>query len=265
MKRSDFIRCGRRALFSLLCFLPWLLLWQFAAWRIDIPFLLPTPLSVSESLWKLLRSKIFYRAIGNSLVSLLIGFGGGALIGILSAVPSALSRTFTSFVAPIYTVIRATPVASFIIIAWVFIDKEMLPAFIALLMTAPIIWSNLTRGIRSLDYSLYEVTKVYRFSFVKTLRVYFIPALAPFLSSGISTSLGLAWKSTIATEVLVKSNETIGYYIWDAKAWSIDTAALFAWTVAVILFSLIFDTVIGLLFSRIGAKASRSEKEESRA
>ncbi len=265
MKRSDLIRLGKRILIILLALFPWLLLWQFAAWRIDIPFLLPSPLSVLDSLWNLLQSKVFYKAIGNSLVSLLIGFGGGAAIGILSAVPSALSKTFTSFVSPVYTVIRATPVASFIIIAWVFLDKGVLPAFIALLMTAPIIWSNLSRGIRSLDRSLYEVTRVYRFSFFKTLRVYFIPALAPFLSSGISTALGLAWKSTIATEILVKSNDTIGYYIWDAKAWSIDTAALFAWTVAVILFSLLFDTVIGLLFSRIGEKASKSERGESHA
>ncbi len=265
MRKSDLtgvlLKIAKRIFFLLF----WLLLWQAAAMRVDIPFILPSPLAVLSSLTDLLRSPVFYKAIGNSLASLAVGFCAGVLIGVLSAVPSAFSKEFSSFISPVYTVIRATPVASFIIIAWVFLDKNILPAFISLLMTAPIIWSNLSRGIRSLDRSLLEVAKVYRFPFSKTLRVYWLPSLAPFLSSGLSTALGLAWKSSVATEILVKSSDTIGYYIWDAKAWSIDTPRLFAWTVAVIVLSLLFDTAIGLVFSHFGAGKNRSGMEKQNA
>ncbi len=260
MKQTKWGRAVKGLSKQLLFLLFWILLWQFSAWRVNVPFILPAPLEVLKSFVGLLRGDAFYRAVGRSLLSLLLGFCGGCLIGILTAVPSALSKNFTSFVSPVYTVIRATPVASFIIIAWVFLDKAKLPAFISLLMTAPIVWSNLSRGIRSLDRSLFEVTKVYRFSFIKALRVYWLPSLLPFLSAGLSTALGLAWKSSIATEILVKSTDTIGYYIWDAKAWSIDTAALFAWTIAVIIFSLLFDTVIGLIFGRLAAPKTRSKE-----
>ncbi len=160
------------------------------------------------------------------------------------------------------TIVRATPVASFIIIAWVFLNNRILPGFICLLMVAPIVWSSLTEGIRALDPALYEVAKVYRFGFWKTLRLYLIPSLSPYLSSALSTSLGLGWKAVIATEILVRTPASLGYMIWDAKAWNVDTSKLFAWTLVVILVSILLDGVICLL---IGKRAKRTERRSSLA
>ncbi len=243
-------RFKRGMLMQLLFFVCLVTVWQIAALVVNIPFILPDPLSVLFSIGDLLCSRIFYTAIARSLLSLFIGFLIGALIGILLAVPSAFSRNFSSFISPLFTILRATPVASFIVIAWVFFSSDKLPAFICALMTAPIIWSNLSKGISSLDRSLYEVTRVFGFSSMKTLRVYLLPSLAPFLSSGLQTALGLAWKASVATEILVRSNETIGFFIWDAKAWNMDTAMLFAWTVIVIIISLLFDLLLSILFRK---------------
>ena len=129
-------------------------------------------------------------------------------------------------------------------------------------MTAPIVWSNLSRGISSLDRSLLEVARVYRFSPEKRIRVYWLPSLLPFLSSGLSTALGLAWKSSIATEILVRSERTIGYHIWDAKAWNIDTAALFAWTIVALIISLVFDLLLGYLLGLVSKQSKKNRREK---
>ena len=228
----------------------WILIWAFAAWRVGVPFVLPTPGSVFGDFFGLFTTKGLYQALLKSLLSLLVGFVSGVAVGVLFAVPSAFSKLFDSFVSPIFTVIRATPVASFIIIAWVFLNNRILPGFICLLMVAPIVWSSLSEGIRSLDPALFEVTKVYRFGCVKTVRLSLFPLLSPFLSSGLSTALGLGWKATIATEILVRTPGSLGYMIWDAKAWNVDTSALFAWTLVVILVSILLDALIVLLFGR---------------
>ena len=228
----------------------WIGIWAIAAKRIGVPFILPTPGSVFFDFFSLFAEKRLYVALIRSLGSLAAGFGLGVVAGILFAVPSALSKIFNSVVSPIFTVIRATPVASFIIIAWVFLSNSILPGFICFLMTVPIIWSNLTQGIRSLDPALFEVARVFRFPFSKTFRLYLFPSLSPFLSSGLSTALGLGWKATIAAEILVRSPETLGYWIWDAKAWNTDTSFLFAWTLVVILFSILFDALVFLLFRK---------------
>ena len=228
----------------------WIGIWAFAAYTVGVPFILPSPVSVFRDFFSLFAGARLYRALGYSLLSLAAGFGAGVVLGILFAVPSALSKFFDSLVSPIFTVIRATPVASFIIIAWVFLNNRILPGFICLLMTVPIVWSSLTEGIRALDPALLEVTRVYRFGFFKTLRLYLIPSLTPFLSSGLSTALGLGWKASVAAEILVHSPDTLGYWIWDAKAWNVDTSFLFAWTLVVILFSILFDLLLRTLFGK---------------
>ena len=236
----------------------WIGIWAFAAHTVGVPFILPSPVSVFRDFFSLFAQARLYRALGYSLLSLAAGFCAGVVLGILFAVPSALSKLFDSLVSPIFTVIRATPVASFIIIAWVFLNNRILPGFICLLMTVPIVWSSLTEGIRALDPALLEVTRVYRFGFFKTFRLYLFPSLTPFLSSGLSTALGLGWKASVASEILVHSPDTLGYWIWDAKAWNVDTSFLFAWTLVVILFSILFDFFLRTLFGK------RKERRGSR-
>lgn len=228
----------------------WIGIWAFAAWRVGIPFVLPSPAAVFRDFISLFSEKRLYLALLRSLLSLIVGFVAGVLVGVLFAVPSALSKLFHSLISPVFTVIRATPVASFIIIAWVFLNNSILPGFICFLMTAPIIWSSLTEGIKALDPAMIEVARVYRFGFRKTFKLYLFPTLSPFLFSGLSTSLGLGWKSTVAAEILVHSPETLGYWIWDAKAWNVDTSFLFAWTLVVILLSILFDYLLRLLFGK---------------
>ena len=45
---------------------------------------------------------------------------------------------------------RATPVASFTILALVWINNDWLPVFISFLMVVPIVWSNLEKGLSRL-------------------------------------------------------------------------------------------------------------------
>lgn len=251
MARADYPkRILKKILPPILALAFWIGVWAFAAWRVGVPFVLPSPDSVFKVFFHLFATKELYLTVLRSILSLLVGFVAGVAVGILLAVPSALSKVFDSLISPVFTVIRATPVASFIILAWVFLDNGILPGFICFLMTAPIVWSSLTEGIRALDPSLFEVTRVYRFGFFKTTRLYLFPMLSPFLSSGLSTALGLGWKSTIAAEILVRTPESIGYRIWDARAWNVDTAALFAWTLVVVFISILFDGLIVLLFGK---------------
>ena len=238
----------------------WIGLWAFSAWRVGVPFILPTPASVFLDFFSLFRTSELYLTLLKSLLSLAAGFAAGVLVGVLFAVPSALSKLFNSLVSPVFTVIRATPVASFIIIAWVFLNNRILPGFICLLMTAPIVWRSVSEGIKSLDRSMYEVTKVYRFGFWKTVRLYLFPLLSPFLSSGLSTSLGLGWKATVATEILVHTPDSLGYMIWDAKAWNVNTSMLFAWTLVVIIVSILLDALIVFAFAK---KSAGTGKERS--
>ena len=71
---------------------------------------------------------------------------------------------------------------------------------------------------------------------------------AQFLVSTIDegASIGLAWKAGVAAEIIAMPKNTIGTMIGEAKLY-IESATMFAWTLTVILLSL----VIEFLFTRL--------------
>ena len=61
-------------------------------------------------------------------------------------------------------IVRATPVASFILLVLLWTGRNQVPAVISGLMVLPVVWENLTQGIRSTDRQLLELSRAYRFS-----------------------------------------------------------------------------------------------------
>ena len=85
-----------------------------------------------------------------------------------------------------------------------------------------------------------------------------MPSLLPFFSAAMKTSLGLAWKAGIAAEVLAVPALSIGKKLFESKAY-LETTDLFAWTLVVILLSLIIELIFEAVVGRFG-KERRGEK-----
>ena len=127
------------------------------------------------------------------------------------------------------------------------LDNDTIPVFIALLMVVPIIWQNITAGLMSMDKDLLEMAKVFK---VKKSRKFFkiiLPQLTPHFYSGCLTSMGLAWKSGIAAEVISYPRIAIGKEMNEAKV-LLETADVFVWTITLIVLSLAFEGLFKLLF-----------------
>lgn len=71
----------------------------------------------------------------------------------------------------------------------------------------------------------------------------------PFLVSGCRVALGMSWKSGIMAEVLGTPKPSIGREMFAAKTY-LQTADLFAWTIVVIILSLIFEKAFMALLNR---------------
>ena len=70
-----------------------------------------------------------------------------------------------------------------------------------------------------------------------------MPALYKYLIPSVITSSGLAWKAGIAAEIITYTSNSIGQHIKNSKD-SFDGANLFAWTIAVVLLSLLIEFAI---------------------
>lgn len=228
----------------------WLLIWQVAAWLVEWKvhgrgneLLLPYPWTVAQALGRLCRQPVFWKHVALSLLRVLQGMAIGMGAGILLAVLTCWLPWVDQLLSPAIRVIRATPVASFILLVLLWTARTNVPVVIAGLMVLTVVWENLSRGIRAVDPQLLEMAKCYRFSKCKTIWLVYIPSLKPFLLAALTNAIGLAWKSAVAAEVLCLPALATGTQIYYAKLY-LEIPELFAWTVVVVSLSLILEKVL---------------------
>lgn len=236
----------------------WLGVWAFAAHKFGKPLLFPSPIAVLQTLGKLLQTKEFYTATANSLVNIFGGMISAIASACVLAACTARVRFIRELIHPVMAVIKATPVASFIILMLLFLGPVKVPAFITFLIVLPIVWTNLDEGINNIDPHLAEVAKMYRFSLVKRLKVLILPSVKPYFLSACKTSIGLAWKAGVAAEIIAMPKNTIGTMIGEAKLY-IMSSEMFAWTLTVVLLSLAIELGVSYLFAKLDAQKVQKE------
>ncbi len=231
----------------------WLILWQGAHLLIGENLILPSPLSVAERLAELSKESSFWLSIGASLARILAGYAIGVVLGCLFACMTAFSKPLKAFFSPLLTVIRATPVASFIILVLFSFTTGAVPVFISFLMVFAILWENVEKGLLQTDQKLLEMGSVYDFSPGDKLRFIYAPSAFPYFVAGSSSALGLAWKSGIAAEVLCHPKFSIGRLLYNSKIY-LEMEDLFAWTAVIILLSVALEGLLRLLLKKLEAK-----------
>ncbi len=235
----------------------WIFIWYLAALRIGKELLLPSPFSVMKRLFDIMKSKDFYITTSYSIMRVMGGIVIASVIGFFLSILTHFSKITAALVRPVITVIKATPVASFIILALVWLERGDLPVFISLLMVLPVIWTNMTTGLSQIDTKLLEFAQVYRIGFFQKIKGIYIPSVMPYFSSALKTSLGLAWKAGIAAEVLAVPMHSIGKELFNSKAY-FETTDLFAWTVVVIILSLIIEFIFETLLGKLTGRRARN-------
>ena len=219
MTASTISTKGKRIGTALLAAAFWLLVWQGISLLVAQELLVPAPLQVARTLGQLAVLTVRFRAADVLL-------------------------------SPLLKIVRAAPVASFIILALVWIRTNTLPAFIAFLMVVPVVWGNVEKGIRETDAGLLEMAKVYRLGWWKTLVRVRIPSVMPYFLAAATTGLGFAWKSGIAAEVICRPAMSIGRQLQDAKVY-LETPEVFAWTAVVVALSMVLEKGLLLAVRRL--------------
>lgn len=231
----------------------WLAVWQLLDSIVKQEILIVSPVRVLQRLFELMQNAGFWLTTLNSMIHILTGFLIGLAVGAVLAVITSSFQILYDLFYPIISIIKATPVASFIILALVWIQTEHVPAFAAFLMVTPIVWGNVSNGIAKTDPKLLQMAQSYDFGLSRTIRRVYIPSIMPYFIAACTTGMGLAWKAGIAAEVLANSELSVGGQIYNSKIY-IETADLFAWTAVVIVMSVILEHLMVMVMKRVGQK-----------
>ena len=228
--------------------LAWLFLWQLASAWLGMELLLVSPLRTLETLVGLMQTSVFWYSIGVSLLRIMSGFLLALLVGTAAAFGGWRFSLLHDFLRPLLSVMKATPVASFIILALLWVSGDYISTLCAFVMGMPIVYANVYQGLCSVDKRLLEVGRIFALSRQQMIRQIYMPSLKPYLLSACTVCIGFCWKSGVAAEVIGLANSTIGMHLYNAKVY-LETAELFAWTLTVVLLSVSIEKLL-LLFSR---------------
>lgn len=231
----------------------WLLLWQGAYLYKKNELVLPSPISVMNRLLTLIATAEFWTIVVTSFFRIMLGYILGVVGGVVIAILTSTSKIIYRFFYPALSTIKATPVASFIILALVLITSARITVFMTFLMALPIVWGNVHTAIEKVDGSLLQMAQVFRLGAKKILLKIYIPSVLPFFVTACTTSLGLAWKAGIAAEVLAIPKNSIGREIYNSKIY-LETVDLFAWTIVVIIMSILIEKLLVSLIERFAKR-----------
>lgn len=236
----------RKKLITAGAILFWLLVWEIAARLIGKSVLLASPVEVVGRIFALLPEKDFWASVFFTMGRVLLGFFLGTAVGIVFAAGAGRFPWLERLLAPLLSCIKSIPVASFTILALIWISSKNLSVLIAFLIAVPVVYSNLLEGIHALDKRLTEMAAVFRIPPLRRFFGVYLSQLLPCFRSASRLAMGLCWKSGVAAEVIGIPNGSIGEKLYSSKIY-LETADLFAWTVVVILCSLLCEKLFLLL------------------
>ena len=237
---------NKSRIYTIISIILWLMIWFIGAHFINNELFLPKPLNVLNTLIAMAGTSAFYKSILFTLKGITLGFLIGFGLGILLAVISYLNAFAKSFISILIKGIKSIPIASFVILALFLLSASHLSILISALIVLPVIYTNVLTGLNDTPTDMLEFAKVFHLKPLYKVLYIYIPSIMSPLISACAVSVGYAWKSGVAAEIIGLITGSVGNELYKSKLY-LDTPQLFAWTITIIAISFICEKFISLL------------------
>jgi nitrate/nitrite transport system permease protein len=184
----------------------------------------PTPAATFDAAVKLFADPFYSKGpndqgigwnILNSLQRVAVGFGMAALVGIPLGFMIGRFEILNRMVSPLISLLR--PVSP---LAWLpiglLVFKAANPAAIWTIFICSI-WPmiiNTAVGVQRVPQDYLNVARVLNLSEWKVITRILLPAVLPYMLTGVRLSVGTAWLVIVAAEMLT-GGVGIGFWVWD--------------------------------------------------
>jgi NitT/TauT family transport system permease protein len=216
--------------------------WVLLSWRYGA-FVLPSPLSVLRGLVDIVESGEIWKHTAASLARIVVGFGGAVLIALALGLLAFLSRTARAVVHDVLAVLNSTSVFVWIVLSIIWFGlSNWAPIFTTLMITLPVVASNLVEGVEGVDRRLLEMGDVYRLSGGEKFTSIVVPSIVPYLVAGMKVGFGLALKVSVMAEIF---GVTTGIgYVMNYSREILATQMVFVWALVMILVMMATDKLV---------------------
>lgn len=240
------IRIIIRAAGLLLLVLLWEILARFYSNDIIFPPFIDTIIRIKE----IVMSKEMLLEIVVTTERGIKGIIFGAVLGVVLGLISGINRYIRSLIMPVMMFMQATPVISFLLLFLIWFDNKLIPFIVVVISIAPLFAINVDEGIKNTDKKLIEMAKFYKIKNMKIIREIYIPAVSGYMISALKSALGITFRVAVMAEVLAHPGNGIGDRMNSARI-NVETIDIFAWTIIIVLFTVIFEQIITFVFGKI--------------
>lgn len=218
----------------------WIVIWQAASIMTGLDILLASPVSVLSSLVNLLGMSSTYRILVSSMINITFGFICAVVLGSVCAVVAHRCMIFKEMLAPPVLLMKSLPMASFIILLIIWFGSGRVSIFTSFIVTFPIVYSAVLSGIDRRDMQLVEMADVNGVGIIRRICWIDIPQILPVARPDFIVAAGMCLKAGVSAEVIGLARNSIGEQLYYSKLY-IDTAGLFAWSIMVVLLSVLLE------------------------
>lgn len=235
-----------------------LLLWELASGRWIEPFLISSPSRIFTSMITGFQSGDLLRHSWVTFTEIGIGFPLGAVTGIALGYWFGRSRVLAEVFEPIIIALNGIPRTALapLFIVWLGIGIWS-KVGVVFLLTFFLNFFNTYTGMRQMDQEYVDLARLMRVSGLKlTFRV-ILPAISPYVFTGIRTSIPFSVIGAIVGE-FIAATEGVGFFI-RLSAGIFRTADVFVGIIILMFLVIIMDKIAGVVEKRALKWQSQSE------
>lgn len=218
----------------------WLCIWQAVSTVTGLAFLLPGPVTVFLTLRNYLHTSLFYKIVFYSLKKIGSGFFMAVVLGIILGGIASAAKAVKEFLKPVVLLMKALPVAAFIIIMLIWFGSENAAVYIGFMVVFPMVYQAVNDGVSAVDKKKLEMAEIFNFSAIKKIRYIYIADILPFLNSSLQVAAGMCWKAGVSAEVIGLVKNSIGEQLYYSKLYLM-MPDLFAWSITIMVMSFLFE------------------------
>ena len=184
--------------------------WAVAHWQVPV-YVLPAPSAIAHAFSDNFSSLMV--SLASTLTVTLEAFAAATILGVATAIAFAQSRLLERTLYPYAVILQVTPVVAIapLILIWVGFERINLALVIIATIVAffPIL-AGTTLGLKSADFNLIDLSRLYGASRLQQLWRIRLPTALPHQLSGMKTAGGLALIGAVVAEFVAGSGTATG-------------------------------------------------------
>ena len=240
-----------------------LALWEAAgASGLFFKGVLPSTWFIGKSLIRLSGDPIFWGHFSVTLFEILSGFAIGSLMGVVVGLTLGMNRYSAQIFEPVIEYLAATPKVVFLPILLILfgIGVGSKISLAALSCFFPMTLS-LAAGVRSMNPMFLRVGQTLNLSLAQRIRMIYLPALVPPISTGLRLGFGIATVGALLSEIKL-SNKGLGHAAMQAYA-RFDIPTMMAILIVIFALAGLGNMLIGSIIRLPGPNTRRLTKDRT--